>query len=180
MVSPFSSQFGWDPGHFNKNIYSADDSLCNHQPGFSGSSNGWVHTVLAWHYIPMKHNPYDTMILRFNFVSDSLNNNREGWMIDNLNIYAIELGGGMRENNIQRRVSVFPNPINQSATLQLDQTCHSVRIDVYNSEGRLLESRSYYNTAQIEFEKKALTGGLYFLRVQMDDKHRESLKLLIR
>lgn len=180
IVSPFTSQFGWDPTPFNKNIYSANDSLCNHQPGFSGSSNGWVHTVLAWHYIPVKYSIYDTMILRFNFVSDSLNNNREGWMIDNLNVYAIELMGGMSENNTHSRVSVFPNPMNQSATLQLDQTCRNVRIEVYSSEGRWLESRNFSNTRQIEFEKQTLTTGLYFLRVHMDNTHQESLKLLIR
>ena len=26
----------------------------------------------------------DTMILRFNFISDNMNNNSEGWMIDNI------------------------------------------------------------------------------------------------
>lgn len=166
--------------NFCKNIYSPSDSLSNNQPGFSGSSNGWVHTVLAWYYIPVKQNPGDSILLRFNFVSDSIGNNREGWMIDNFNIYEIELMGGIGETDIQSCVGLFPNPMNQSATLHLDKCYQHVQIDVYSTEGRLVESRSYSNTEQVNFERGNLTRGLYFLKVHMDRLYQENLKLLIR
>lgn len=88
--------------------------------------------------------------------------------------------GGIGENDIQSRIGLFPNPMSQSATLHLDQCYQHLQIDVYSSEGRLVESRSYSNTGQVEFERGKLLRGFYFLRVHMDSLHQENLKLLIR
>ena len=102
------------PPDESSNLYHHEDTLFNGESGFSGNSGGWVKTGLAWYIMPVFETmdaPEDTIILRFNFVSVSITSDKEGWMIDHIKLYAIDLGGGaddpIHEN---REILLYPNP----------------------------------------------------------------------
>jgi len=62
-----------------KNLYSCADSLATGENGFSGRSDGWVTTSFDWRMCMVKNTSiFDTTILRFNFVSDSIDHSKEG------------------------------------------------------------------------------------------------------
>ena len=126
---------GTTPGYWNTYLYSLTDTLYNGEYGFLGKSNGWVHTSFAWLVFPVKLDfPPDTMILRFNFISDSINNNKEGWMIDRIRMFSIDLGGGIHsllsDNNI---ATIYPNPFNNNTEISLNKiyvSCQKTRVKI--------------------------------------------------
>ena len=61
------------------------DSLFNNQIGFTGQDSTWKDTWLCFSASWVA--TIDTLLLRYSFFSDGINNNKEGWIIDNLNIH---------------------------------------------------------------------------------------------
>ena len=49
---------------------------------FSGTDSLWRNIWLCFNTLAMP--PIDSLYIRYRFVSDSINNNREGWIIDNM------------------------------------------------------------------------------------------------
>ncbi|MFW6020171.1 MAG: hypothetical protein ACOCPM_06280, partial [Bacteroidales bacterium] len=93
-----------------ENLYTDTDSLAGQKFGFSGNSGGWITTQFGWQYAVVKNNPSDTMIIRFNFVSDSIDNPKEGWMIDNIRLHTIRPTG--IQTTEQPGFQLYPNPTN--------------------------------------------------------------------
>lgn len=156
----------------NGNLYSTTDSLANGKVGFSGNSGDWVSTWFAWHDCPVKSNswfPSDTMIVRFNFFSDSINTNKEGWMIDDIRLYAVDLGGSTRELG-NSTFKLYPNPIQKTATIEFEAYYNNIDLEVYNIQGQLLMQQSYSNSQSINFDSRELLQGIYFLNITADDK----------
>lgn len=78
--------------------------------------------------------------------------------------------------NIEWRVSVFPNPTNESFTLDLGEKTQLNRIFITDINGRLIKEITPQNVAQykISFEGSA---GVYFLNLVGDNRHK-TLKLI--
>lgn len=154
----------------NPNLYLSGDTLFNGEPGFSGHSNGWQRTILAWHGIPIKSSfDPDTMILRFHFISDSIPEQREGWMIDNLRMYSIDLGGGLADYD-RELVSVFPNPFSGSTTIVLDRPYETVRILVTDMQGKLVATAQARDCSRLSLGMEGAAPGIYFLKAVLDNK----------
>lgn len=76
--------------YMNTNIYSQNDSLINGQVGFSGTDTTWKTTNIGWPLMGVKSSAqYDTILFRFNFISDSIQTNKDGWMIDDIRLYGV-------------------------------------------------------------------------------------------
>ncbi len=177
--------YGITPGSnwFNEsiNLYTTNDTLYNGEFGFSGRSNGWVHTSMAWHGIPVKLSfPLDTMIVRFNFISDGVNHPKEGWMIDNIRLFSIDLGSGIHDllnnNNI---INVFPNPFNKSTEISLDKVYEQVNLEVYDVQGKFVEMKCYSNCNKINYSGNHLNSGLYLFKITLDNNFIDTKRVLI-
>ncbi|MCX6268697.1 MAG: T9SS type A sorting domain-containing protein, partial [Bacteroidetes bacterium] len=165
-ISP-ASNFGW---WGNTNLYSASNTLFNGEKGFSGKSNGWVHSCMAWYDLPVKHPAGmaqdTTMILRFNFISDNIHNNREGWMIDDIRIFSIDLGSGINEKTTQvMQVHVTPNPFKTNAMVFLDQNYTNVEYQLMDMSGRILSEGKPGKCNEFEIRPDHFSAGLYMLKV---------------
>jgi hypothetical protein len=167
---------GWG---LSNNMYTLNDSLYNGELGFSGNSNGWVYTSFLWEQMVMKQfTPSDTMIIRFNFISDSINNNKDGWMIDDIRFYSREGGGGIHEF-LNNNISISPNPFTQSTQITLNQTYHNIVLSVYDIQGKLMLQNHYVDCDKIQLNRNQLSNGLYFLKLALDDKQVETGKIII-
>jgi hypothetical protein len=153
----------------NTNLYFSSNTLFNGEHGFSGRSGGWVHSCMAWFDLPVKHPadfPPDTMILRFNFISDNIHQNREGWMIDQLRVFSLDLGSGMHE--IQKTpliVRVAPNPINENPMAMLNKVFDEVEYQLIDQSGRILLHGNPGRCRQFEIKRADLSAGIYLLKV---------------
>ncbi len=105
------------------NLYTDDDLLFNGEEGFSGRSDDWITTWFAWYHLLAKKSINaeigDTMILRFNFVSDSIQTNKEGWLIDDIRLFSVDLGGGIENQQWKTDINIYPNPVNSSTIIDL-------------------------------------------------------------
>jgi hypothetical protein len=82
------------------NFYSLSDTIsAAHKPGFSGSS--------AWQQSTIYGSTFTYIIFRFTFYSDSLSDNKDGWMIDDILVNC--MGTGI-ENVIDENLIIYPNP----------------------------------------------------------------------
>ena len=149
----------------NEFLYSENDSLFNGEFGFSGNSGDWVTTKFGWHIFPVKIEQFDTMMVRFNFISDTIATEKEGWIIDNIRLYAVDIGSNVEEyaNNY---FSLYPNPINKTSTIEFKSFNHKVELEVFNNLGQRIFNQNYYNTQSILFNRKDLKPGVYILKIK--------------
>lgn len=176
-VSPSSS---WNSELVN--LYDTTNVLFNGEHGFSGSSNGWITTKFCWHYIPCKKNNkafLDTMILRFNFISDSINNNMEGWMIDNIRLYSVDLGGNIKSLSANNNISISPNPFKEKTEIRFDKNYNLIDIKIYNLQGILIDELKTYNQDKVIYSNNHLPAGMYFCKINIDNKISQTKKLII-
>ena len=123
---------------------------------------------MAWFDLPVKHPadfPPDTMILRFNFISDNIHQNREGWMIDQLRIFSFDFGSGMQDQKTSLIVRVAPNPINENPMAMLNKEFDEVEYQLVDQAGRLLLLGNPGRCSQFEIKRADLTAGIYLLKV---------------
>ena len=147
----------------NFNCYSENDTLFNGEKGFSGNSDAWQTNYFTMHIEPVK-NMYDftgdTMIFRFNFISDSIETNKEGWMIDDIKLYWVDLGN---EVNVlgPNEFDIYPNPCSGIFTVRGENIN---KIEITDSNGKIILKQNDI----IEFNNFDLTKeakGIYFVKI---------------
>ena len=80
----------------------------NGESGFSGSSD-WKTTIIQWIWmLPVKQMPSDSLIVRFNFLSDNNQTNKDGWIIDNVVVGEVYLGSSVEELANQLDIKLYP------------------------------------------------------------------------
>ena len=164
------------------NFYSENDTLFNGEHGFSGKSDGWITTTISWYAIPIKSQTSegDTMILRFNFISDSIDNHMEGWMIDEIILYSIHIGGDVRNNDYNNQVQLFPNPVKNVLNLSIAMTYSKVAIEIIDIQGktRLVKHLIKNQTPGINLDQ--LPEGIYFAKIKIDEDKPVNKKFIIK
>ena len=162
----------WDnvPG---MEFYYFPDTLCNGERGFSGNSGDWISAKLEWLIYPVKSDqeyPGDTLLLRFNFISDGVDNAREGWMIDDIVLFSEDLGGGaVHALSSSDYYSLYPNPANDRVNIDFFSYYREIRVDIFQLNGQLAGSSVFENTDAIGININGLHEGLYQLRIRLDD-----------
>ncbi len=114
----------------------------------------------------------DTILFKFGFISDSIENNKEGVQIWNLNVTSVH--ASVQENSNEYLVNIYPNPTNNQITLEFEQN---------NSENTLLEiknilGQSVYSEkikTNIRNQTKILDvslfqNGVYFVQLKNQNK----------
>jgi hypothetical protein len=167
----------------NPNLYSPNNVLFNGEPGFSGRSDGWVHTCLAWWVWPVKTAldfPPDTMIIRFNFISDNDNHNKEGWMIDHIRIFSIDLGSWIGENpEGGKRSHVAPIPLKTSTIVTFDKQYDNVEYFLTDVTGRVCSVGQQDKCSWFTFDRGNISTGIYLLRLVINNQINETHHILV-
>ncbi len=87
---------------------------------------------------------------------------------------------GLSELQANSTFTVFPNPFDQSATLQFENSQNKkYTLTIYDSEGRLVSTIVNTTSDKIEIERNDLTNGLYFFQLRTDKEIRATGKLII-
>jgi hypothetical protein len=176
----------WDITPYNGmssglNLYTENDTLYNGEYGFSGNSAGWVTTWFTWHIMPVKSNREflgDTMFVRFNFISDNVENSKEGWMIDDIKLYSVDLGGGINEN-AKLDFKISPNPFSETAIINLNDY-RVIDLSLFDIQGKLLRQNKYFNNQSVVINRENLKAGIYFVKIATDDNLIGIKKLVIK
>jgi hypothetical protein len=163
------------------NLYNDSNILFNGETGFSGNSNGWIHTTLAWYALPVKTIiPSDTMIVRFNFISDNIDTQKEGWLIDHIRIFSIDLGGNVNDLfNSDDLTKISPNPFMDETLISFENSFQTAEMKVYDLQGKLIKQQKEISNNRIHLSSSGLESGVYFLRILLDGKKVVAKKVIV-
>ena len=179
-VSPASQFWGM---YGNTNLYTLNHHLYNGEHGYSGKSNGWVHSCMAWYDLPVEKSanyPPDTMIIRFNFISDNIHHNREGWMIDQIRIFSIDLGSGIRDFRAgNKKAFVAPNPIRSGSIVTLDKTYDNVGYLITDVAGKVVSQGFPGKCSTFQVPRGNISSGVYLLKINFNREFSESHQIIL-
>jgi hypothetical protein len=154
----------------------------------TGHSKGWVqegpditpanYCSGSCHFFPT----CDTALLRFTFYSDSINTNKEGWMIDNILSTFYECEGIDEHIAPGSNISIYPNPANTSVTIsyQLENEKSNAELKLYNAMGQLIESKNISSVSgTLTEDVTKLQGGIYYYTLTVNGLVTATNKLVI-
>jgi hypothetical protein len=136
---------------------------------YTGNSSDWENTDIAIMICSIAHPKRDTSIigcypkslwLKFNFVSDSVQANAEGWLIDDLR-YGVEHYVGIG-NNFLGNISIYPNPTNSNFTVTLPIATEQITIT--NTLGQVMQTQTI-NKGATHYDVSLAESGTYFIHV---------------
>lgn len=131
----YHNYLGFPDSYWNQTAPKILDSI----PAFTGRNENWEWSGLQLLYIfplakPESHRGgycslEDTLYIRFNFLSDSIDNGKSGWMIRNIVLLWTDVGGSVNEHSLQP-LSVFPNPADETISFELPHELKNEKISV--------------------------------------------------
>jgi hypothetical protein len=155
-------------------LYTNADTLFTGEKGFSGTfSDRFTEIEWVWMF-PVKDIPTDTMYYRFRFISDTIDNTKEGWMISDITFSYADLGSGIEGMSLFD-FSISPNPsngwININASSEVDKAIlRDLNGNIVQTE--LLAQKKVLNCS-------GLSKGIYFLQLLTSDNRLSQVKRLI-
>ena len=180
-IPPESSNFAWNPDYHLTN-----GNFTNHKLISSGKSDGWIKSSFCWQwFIAVRTDTIiarpDSLMIRFTFISDSVQKNKEGWMIDD--IVTSSAGGeecsGIAENSNKNFISVYPNPFSLQTNLQASSELKNSTLTIYNSLGQIVREQKNMTGFTSTILRGNLPDGLYFMQLKENNKIIAKEKLLI-
>jgi hypothetical protein len=158
--------FMYMPGVHTENLYSTSDTLENGERAFTGESNGWIHSRVQFFYaIPVKGTAacdmYNVMMVRFRFVSDSVAESLDGWIIGGITVEQDEWAS-VKDVNKKQNLKVYPNP-SADGQFYFPEIANkgNYKMEILNSFGQKVYNDNYQRS--IDLSKYAK--GLYFYKV---------------
>lgn len=160
-------------------IYSANDTLQNGTPAFSGSSNGWQNVGFQFYCMAVFQDPDggqrggsgDTLKLRFRFSSDSVNTNQDGWMIDNF-LITVDNGicSSVEELSSAMDLKILPNPATDFIQIQKKDgsSFQGETISIFDIHGKCL-SKEIIRGNSYHYNCSTIPPGIYSYRISGRD-----------
>lgn len=180
-VSPWGSNFWWDMDY-----HETSGNFTFHELNISGKSDGWILSRFNWQWwIPVKSDtiivPPDSLMIRFTFISDSIETNKEGWMIDDILTASAEwqLCSGIESQSVEENTSIYPNPFSLQTTLKTNFPLKNSKIIIYNSFGQVVNLTKVISEQKVIIYRNSVPPGLYFLVLTENNKFLVTKKLVI-
>jgi hypothetical protein len=172
----------YDRGHVYENfigLYTSSDTIIGGVPAFSGTSNEWIYTEFHWIWLALVKNTeklteYRPM-LKFRFVSDSVNTGKDGWMINKMVFRGYDVSGSVNEHS-DSELSLFPNPFSDVLNLKFNSIVDGSYLKVYSVLGKLQLAIEIKNNSLIDVS--FLPPGLYYFSIIHNNQIVESGKLI--
>jgi hypothetical protein len=169
---------------FVYNLYgfqpSNKDTLVGGEYAFSGTDSTWRDIWLCFDLSWIQQfNWGDTLQFRFTMLSDSVNNNKEGWIIDNMFAY-ITMIHTVKETEQEKYLNIFPNPANNIVNIEAQKIMdfHIIEVmELVDPLGRVVDRWTNIPT-KFWFDTNKYNDGLYFLKIKTNLKS-ETFPLII-
>jgi len=148
-------------GYDNENV----DTLSDGTLVFSGTDQEWKNIWLCFDVSWLSSS--DSLVFKFSSISDSIDTNQEGWMLDNF-MAEITFIHTISEAPQEKYLKVFPNPSSDRIFIQArkQKGYHIIeKMTLTNASGKTLK---HYGLTPTKFHIDIgdLPSGIYYLHVQ--------------
>lgn len=182
LYDPGFATFWWD-----YDFHEATQTGTWHDTTITGTSDGWIRSHFQWNWFyavsrdTIIINP-DSLMIRFTFHSDSIFDNKEGWMIDE--IWVESLNGDMycssvKKRDIEQNLDVFPNPFKHNAALHLKKSLKNGTMTLVNTFGQQVFKQINISGNQIFLSRNNLKTGVYIIRIVDEGKLIASKRIVV-
>jgi hypothetical protein len=152
------------------------DTLANGEYGFSGREEKSVGFASC-----VSYNVTGPIMFRFNFISDSIDNHREGCMIDNISVTHLQCEGIEEITGNYHFSGVYPNLVSNISFLQIKNQNQKIKsIQFFSSLGMLEKTISQPYQNNFPILKKDFSPGIYFYRIQLVNGKMDEGKFLVK
>ena len=176
----------WQNAFNNPNVYNFygfqqtnKDTLPNGVIAFSGTDSTWRDIWLCYD-MSWLINFNDSVMIRFSFTSDSIDNNKEGWMIDNLIVHLTSIHT-VNEVKQEEYIKVYPNPGNDFIYIETQkiQEFHIIEhMQLINTNGQVVME---WKNIPVKYfiDVRNIKSDLYHLKIKTN-KRTESIPVVIQ
>ncbi len=165
------------------NFYGFDstnvDTLADGDFAFTGTDSVWRDVWLCFDDSWIYYN--DGLRLRFVSVSDSVETNQEGWIIDNLIVHKTLIHTGITEKKGNQYFKIYPNPAQDRLFIDLKKLNEYHLIEhmvLMDAQGKQLQEWKNVPT-HFFIDTKMYGNGNYFLKIRTN-KAEETLPVIIQ
>ncbi len=154
-------------------------TLLSGQTGFAGKDTSVQDVWLCFGYSWLYNSKLDTLLIRFTFMSDSINNPRAGWMIDNI-MSRITMIHTIKNVVMKDYLKLYPNPSNGRVYIEAENLLefHIIEtMELIDAQGIIVERWNNIPT-KFWFETNKYAVGKYMVRIKTNKKT-ETLPLVI-
>lgn len=161
-----------------QNLYYPQDSIESSGgfAAFSGAIDTFIETRLEFiSYLPVKMAAENKMMgadsiwVRFNFVSDSIESNKAGWIIKNLEAVGLYLGSNVEEVNDPSHEVLVTGDHSSQLIFETKATSGFESICIYDLLGRKVFEKSSIHTSTCAFDLSSISRSIYLYSVRFDD-----------
>jgi hypothetical protein len=148
------------------------DTSVHQWQSFYLSMTGWADAVYSQPGFYPSDVTADTFLYRFTFISDGVQTNKDGWMMDNFHF--ADHPEAIADPGNDKLVRIYPNPTTGSIHIQSQQHA-TAQVSVFNTQGA-----EVYHTGMLPANgdiNLTLPDGLYFLKYTSGDIY--SVKKLV-
>lgn len=141
-------------------------SIPNHGFAFTGRDSIWKDIWLCFDVSWLNQN--DSMQFKYTLKSDSLENNREGWLIDNFLIHTTIIHTATSEKEQENYLEIYPNPTSGRLEINAQKIngYHLIEeLNLYNVSGRLIKSYGKCPT-KFSIDLSDQSPGVYYLKIK--------------
>ncbi len=154
------------------------DTLLTGEQAFTGLDSTWKDIWLCYDMTWLNNN--DSIMVKHTFVSDSIDNNNEGWMMDNLLVH-ITIIHTVNEVEQDEYLVVAPNPTSgrvEISTKKINEYHIIEKMELLDSNGSVLENWEMIPT-KFFIDISNYPNGLYYLNIKTN-KESKVAKIILQ
>jgi len=147
-----------------ENIDLYDLYWTNGKPILTGNIDSWQNTYVNLAHIDNFYDYRDTILYKFTFISDEVNNQKEGWMIDNIHLE--DWFEGIDKIQEKFNSNINPNPIFDKGVLRFENPEYKNSIiEIFDTYGKIIKLFETYSN-EITIQNNDFSKGIYFYRIR--------------
>jgi len=171
-----------------QNLYYPQDSIESSGgfAAFSGTIDTFIETRLEFiSYLPARMAAENKMMgddsiwVRFNFVSDSIETNKAGWIIKKLEAVGLYLGSNVQEVNDPKYEVNLSGDHSSQITFEATSDLKFESIDIYDLLGRKMLGKNSIHASTYSFDLSSVSRSIYLYNIRFDGGFIMNGKLIV-
>ncbi len=147
------------------------------KPILTGNSNGWQYFAMELGDLKYLGDIDDTIYYRFTFISDSIQTNKDGWILDDFEF--TDYWEGIVEYKNREMINVYPDPAYNYVNVEINIPFNRyLDFELYDCYGRKVKEVKLTKPSQT-ISLAGINDGMYFYRVRSGNKVLGKGKVLV-